>query len=103
MGTLALIAANVYVIFFNMSLGPGDVGDAGRDVPQPDPRFRAGRGGPCPMGSELSRRPELPGHGGRAGPCRHLRLYTAAAVISFFLVRSFIQETKGKELEQMPG
>ena len=30
-------------------------------------------------------------------------LYTAGAAISFFLVRSFIRETKGKELEQMEG
>ena len=30
-------------------------------------------------------------------------LYTAAAVISVFLVRSFIKETKGKELEEMEG
>jgi len=30
-------------------------------------------------------------------------LYTAAAVISWFLVRSFIRETKGKELEEMEG
>jgi len=30
-------------------------------------------------------------------------LYTASAVISIFLVRSFIKETKGKELEDMTG
>jgi SP family sugar:H+ symporter-like MFS transporter len=30
-------------------------------------------------------------------------LYTASAVISIFLVKSFIKETKGKELEEMEG
>ena len=30
-------------------------------------------------------------------------LYTVSAVISFFLVRKFIKETKGKELEEMEG
>ena len=30
-------------------------------------------------------------------------VYTVSAVISIFLVRSFIQETKGKELEDMQG
>ena len=30
-------------------------------------------------------------------------LYTASAVISWFLVKSFIKETKGKELEEMEG
>jgi formate hydrogenlyase subunit 3/multisubunit Na+/H+ antiporter MnhD subunit len=30
-------------------------------------------------------------------------LYTVAAVISIFLVQSFIKETKGKELEDMTG
>jgi len=29
--------------------------------------------------------------------------YTISAVISFFLVRAFIKETKGKELEEMEG
>jgi SP family sugar:H+ symporter-like MFS transporter len=29
--------------------------------------------------------------------------YTASAVISFFLVKAFITETKGKELEEMEG
>ena len=29
--------------------------------------------------------------------------YTACAVISFVLVRAFITETKGKELEEMEG
>jgi SP family sugar:H+ symporter-like MFS transporter len=29
--------------------------------------------------------------------------YTVSAVISFFLVKSFIKETKGKELEEMEG
>jgi SP family sugar:H+ symporter-like MFS transporter len=30
-------------------------------------------------------------------------VYTVAAVISWFLVKSLIQETKGKELEDMVG
>jgi len=30
-------------------------------------------------------------------------LYAICAVISFFLVQKFIRETKGKELEEMPG
>jgi SP family sugar:H+ symporter-like MFS transporter len=30
-------------------------------------------------------------------------VYTVSAVISIFLVRSFIKETKGKELEEMEG
>jgi MFS transporter, SP family, sugar:H+ symporter len=30
-------------------------------------------------------------------------VYTACAFISFFLVKSFIAETKGKELEEMVG
>jgi len=43
---------------------------------------------------------------GRARPASSARayaLYTLAAVVSIFLVRSFIQETKGKELEDMQG
>ena len=30
-------------------------------------------------------------------------LYTASAFISFFLVRKFLKETAGKELEEMEG
>lgn len=43
----------------------------------------------------------------RSQPSRGLAgayaLYTVAAVISIFLVRSFINETKGEELEEMTG
>jgi SP family sugar:H+ symporter-like MFS transporter len=30
-------------------------------------------------------------------------LYTISAFVSFWLVKSFLPETKGKELEQMEG
>jgi SP family sugar:H+ symporter-like MFS transporter len=53
-------------------VGPGHVGHARRDVPQPDARLGAGGRGPRAMGCELPRRPDLPADGERAGPCQHL-------------------------------
>ena len=47
-------------------LGPGDVGDAGRDVPEPDPRIGARRLRLLPVVRELPDLVQLPGHGGRS-------------------------------------
>jgi hypothetical protein len=84
-------------------LGPGDVGDAGRDVPEPDPR--PGTGG-CRCGAmdlELRDHRDLPDAAGRHRPGRAYGIYTVAAILSIFFVVRYVRETKGKELEQMEG
>jgi hypothetical protein len=67
LGKVAVVAANLYVIFFNLSWGPGHVGHARRDVPQPDPRLVACGRRLLPMVRQLPGRTELPGHGGQLG------------------------------------
>ena len=59
-GPAALIAANVYVIAFGMSLGAGGLGAARRVVPEQDPRRRAVRRGHGPVGRELADHGQLP-------------------------------------------
>ena len=81
-------------------LGSGRVGHAGREVLQPDPGRRAGRGRGRAVDRQLvdlhhlpcaQRRRARPGYG----------IYTASAILSFFFVVRFVSETKGKELEEM--
>jgi SP family sugar:H+ symporter-like MFS transporter len=45
----------------------------------------------------------FPGMADGLGLASTYALCTVAAVISFFLVKAFIRETKGKELEEMVG
>ncbi|PSJ38460.1 sugar porter family MFS transporter [Allosphingosinicella deserti] len=102
LGTLALIAANLYVIFFNVSWGPIMWVMLGEMFPN---QIRGSALAVCgfaqwfanyliaqtfPRMSEWS----------LAGA---YTFYAVAALISFFLVKKFIHETKGKELEQMEG
>ncbi|QAY77856.1 sugar porter family MFS transporter [Sphingosinicella sp. BN140058] len=102
LGTLALIAANLYVIFFNVSWGPIMWVMLGEMFPN---QIRGSALAVCgfaqwfanyliaqtfPRMSEWS----------LAGA---YTFYACAALISFFLVKKFIHETKGKELEQMQG
>src|SRR5690606_12028259 len=54
-------------------VGSDHVGDAGRDVPQPDPRFGPGGGGPGAMGGELHHHLDLPDAAGRDRPGGRLR------------------------------
>ncbi len=74
LGTIAVVAANLYVIFFNFSWGPVDVGDAGRDVPEPDPRICACGFRLRAVVHELPHLVQLPGHGGKARPDHQLHL-----------------------------
>src|SRR5690606_4671362 len=54
-------------------LGPGDVGDAGRDVPQPDPRLGPGGSGTGAVDGELPDHLDVPDAAGRHGAGRRLR------------------------------
>jgi SP family sugar:H+ symporter-like MFS transporter len=89
-----------------VSWGPGDVGHAWRDVPQPDARLGAGGRGSLRSGSQtILVVAELPGDGGRDRPCRDLFSFYAVCGGDQHLSWSskFIAETKGKELEEMEG
>ena len=102
LGTLAVVAANLYVIFFNVSWGPVMWVMLGEMFPNQLRGSALAVAGffqwfanflisfTFPAMAEWS----LTGS---------YTFYAISAVISFFLVQRFIRETKGKELEEMQG
>ena len=102
-GPIALVAANLYVVFFNISWGPimwvmlGEMfpnqirgsGLAVSGLAQWTANFGITMTFPIMLASV--------GLGGAYG------FYTLCAVISIFFIVKFVKETKGKELEDMKG
>jgi MFS transporter, SP family, sugar:H+ symporter len=102
-GFTALIAANLYVIFFNFSWGPVMWVMLGEMFPNQMRGSALAVAGLAQWGANYLVVQSFPAMADGLGLAATYALYTVAAVISFFLVRSFIKETKGKELEQMTG
>jgi SP family sugar:H+ symporter-like MFS transporter len=102
LGTLALIAANLYVIFFNFSWGPVMWVMLGEMFPN---QIRGSALAVCGFVQWFSNYliaqtfPLMAGWS-LAGS---YTFYAVSAVISFFLVQKLVHETRGKELEQMSG
>jgi len=102
LGTLALIAANLYVIFFNVSWGPVMWVMLGEMFPN---QMRGSALAVCGFAQWFANYliaqtfPRMASWS-LAGS---YTFYAVAAVISFFLVQRFIKETKGRELEEMQG
>jgi SP family sugar:H+ symporter-like MFS transporter len=100
-GPAALVAANLYVIFFNFSWGPVMWVMLGEMFPN---QFRGSALAICGLAQWLANfaiTMSFPlllaglGLGGAYG------LYTLSALASIFLVLWLVRETKGRELEQM--
>ena len=98
-GLTALVAANLYVIFFNFSWGPVMWVMLGEMVPNQMRGSALAIAGLAQWGANYLVVQSFPAMADGLGLAATYAMYTAAAVVSFFLVRSFIQETKGKELE----
>jgi SP family sugar:H+ symporter-like MFS transporter len=102
-GYVALVAANLYVIFFNFSWGPVMWVMLGEMFPNQMRGSALAVAGLAQWGANYLVVQSFPAMADGLGLAATYALYTAAAVISFFLVKSFIRETKGKELEEMEG
>jgi SP family sugar:H+ symporter-like MFS transporter len=102
-GLTALVAANFYVIFFNFSWGPVMWVMLGEMFPNQMRGSALAVAGLAQWGANYVVVQSFPAMADGLGLAPTYALYTAAAFISFFLVRSFIKETKGKELEEMTG
>ena len=102
LGTLALIAANLYVIFFNVSWGPVMWVMLGEMFPNQIRGSALAVAGFAQWFSNYLIAQSFPimANWSLAGS---YTFYAISAVISFFLVHKFIHETKGKELEEMQG
>ena len=102
LGTLALIAANLYVVFFNVSWGPVMWVMLGEMFPNQIRGSALAVAGFAQWFANYLIAQSFPvmASWSLAGS---YTFYAVSAVISFFLVQKFIRETKGKELEEMEG
>ena len=102
LGTLALIAANLYVVFFNISWGPVMWVMLGEMFPNQIRGSALAVAGFAQWFANYLIAQSFPvmASWSLAGS---YTFYAVSAVISFFLVQKFIHETKGKELEEMEG
>ena len=103
LGIVALVAANLYVIFFNVSWGPVMWVMLGEMFPN---QIRGSALAVAGFGQWFSNyliAQTFPIMAASLGLAVSYSFYAVSAVISFFLVQRFIHETKGKELEEMVG
>ena len=102
-GMVAVVAANLYVIFFNVSWGPVMWVMLGEMFPN---QLRGSALAVCGLaqwGANYAVVQTFPGMASGWGLAPTYLFYTISAAVSFFLVRAFIKETAGKELEEMEG
>ena len=103
MGVLALVAANVYVIFFNVSWGPVMWVMLGEMFPNQIRGSGLAVAGLAQWSANFLITWTFPMLLAGIGLAAAYGLYAAAALISVFFVLKFVHETKGRELEQMEG
>jgi len=103
LGWVALIAANLYVIFFNVSWGPVMWVMLGEMFPNQIRGSALAVAGFAQWFSNYLIAQSFPVMARELGLAASYTFYAVCAVISFFLVQRFIHETKGKELEEMEG
>lgn len=102
-GLTALVAANLYVIFFNFSWGPVMWVMLGEMFPNQMRGSALAVAGLAQWGANYLVVQSFPAMADGLGLATTYALYTVAAVVSIFLVRSLIKETRGRELEDMQG
>ncbi|WP_243040430.1 sugar porter family MFS transporter [Dyella sedimenti] len=103
MGTLALVAANVYVAFFNMSWGPVMWVMLGEMFPNQIRGSGLAVAGAAQWTSNFAITVTFPILLASIGLAGAYGLYAAAAAVSIVFVLRCVHETRGKELEQMEG
>jgi SP family sugar:H+ symporter-like MFS transporter len=103
MGILALVAANVYVIFFNVSWGPVVWVMLGEMFPNQIRGSGLAVAGAAQWTANFLITVTFPILLTSIGLAGAYGLYTLAALISIYFVQRYVQETRGKELEQMEG
>jgi MFS transporter, SP family, sugar:H+ symporter len=103
MGTLALISANLYVIFFNFSWGPVMWVMLGEMFPNQLRGSGLAIAGLAQWGSNFLVTLTFPILLTSMGLAFAYSLYTIGAIISVFFVIKYVYETKGRELEDMKG
>ncbi|WP_366917290.1 sugar porter family MFS transporter [Maricaulis sp.] len=103
MGLLALVAANVYVMFFNFSWGPVMWVMLGEMFPNQIRGSGLAVSGLFQWGSNFGITMTFPLLLGSIGLAGAYGIYTVFAFISVLFVVKMVRETLGKELEDMEG
>jgi SP family sugar:H+ symporter-like MFS transporter len=103
MGKLALIAANAYVCFFNLSWGPVMWVMLGEMFPNQIRGSGLAVAGAAQWSSNFLITVSFPILLAGIGLAGAYGIYTVAAALSVFFVLRWVRETRGKELEQMEG
>jgi len=102
MGTIAVVAANLYVIFFNVSWGPVMWVMLGEMFPNQIRGSALAVAGFFQWFANYLIAQSFPVMAAKSLTGAYI-FYGVCAAISFFLVQKFVVETKGKELEEMQG
>jgi MFS transporter, SP family, sugar:H+ symporter len=102
-GIIALVAANLYVMFFNASWGPVMWVMLGEMFPNQIRGSALAVCGLAQWSANYAITQAFPIMLAGLGLAISYSFYGACALISFFLVKAFIKETAGKELEDMEG
>ena len=103
MGAIALVAANVYVVFFNMSWGPVMWVMLGEMFPNQIRGSSLAVAGAAQWISNFAITVSFPILLAGIGLAGTYGLYAVAAALSVWFVLRCVRETRGKELEDMPG
>jgi SP family sugar:H+ symporter-like MFS transporter len=102
MGLVALVAANLYVIFFNGTWGPVMWVMLGEMFPNQIRGSALAVAGFAQWFANYLIAQSFPIMAGWSLTGAYL-FYACSAVVSFFLVQRLVHETRGKELEEMQG
>lgn len=103
LGTMALISANAYVFFFNMSWGPVMWVMLGEMFPNQIRGSGLAVSGFAQWGANFAITLTFPMMLTTIGLAGAYGFYTVCALISVFFVLRYVHETKGTELEHMKG
>ena len=102
-GLIALIAANLYVIFFNGSWGPVMWVMLGEMFPNQIRGSGLAVSGFAQWTANFGISVSFPAMAAGLGLPITYGFYAASAFVSFFFVRAMVHETRGRELEDMEG
>jgi SP family sugar:H+ symporter-like MFS transporter len=101
-GLVALVAANAYVVFFNLSWGPVMWVMLGEMFPNQMRGSALAVAGFAQWIANFAISVSFPYMASKSLPMTY-GFYALSAVVSFFLVQKLVHETRGKELEAMEG
>jgi len=102
-GVVALVSANLYVVFFNLSWGPVMWVMLGEMFPNQIRGSGLAVAGFAQWMANYAISVSFPTMAASLGLVITYGFYAASALVSFFFVRSMVHETKGMELEHMRG